>query len=444
SQSILDPFGLTYPTAVQATLEGGALSVRFNPTGSLVAAGTWNGAAVVWDLVTGAQVRTLEGHAKKKQVTCVDWSRNSRYLLSAGKDWNVVVWDLSVLSQPLDRYTTIRFDQPVSSAAFHPRNSKIVLVVLASGEAFIVDTRHDHHSRIELCETIDESDEEAQRYLYLRSAITTAKFNPSGKLVFAGTAAGSLLVFNTRTGTMIGRHSVAGAGQMKQIAFARSGRFFITNSSDRILRQFEVPTYPTPSEDMTILDEELEPSLRFSDPINRVAWNGVVVSPDGEWLAGGAADAAGHKIYIWDLSSDGQFTATLDGGRELLVDLDWHPSQPCIASVTKVGDIIVFRTPSEERWGAFAGGFEEVDENVEYEEREDEFDIEDEDVVEARKRKAEEEPVDMDDDWTPHKATGGPVQETFDDDALWAEDDPDDDVDTHFDLPVLYDDEDEE
>jgi len=40
-----------------------------------------------------------------------------------------------------------------------------------------------------------------------------------------------------------------------------------------------------------------------------------------------------------------------------------------------MGDIHVWHKPTEERWGAFAGGFEEVDENVEYVEREDEFDI---------------------------------------------------------------------
>ena len=42
---------------------------------------------------------------------------------------------------------------------------------------------------------------------------------------------------------------------------------------------------------------------------------------------------------------------------------------------------MIWHCPSPERWGAFAGGFEEVDENVEYEEREDEFDI-DEDEME--------------------------------------------------------------
>ena len=53
----------------------------------------------------------------------------------------------------------------------------------------------------------------------------------------------------------------------------------------------------------------------------------------------------------------------------------WHPSKSSILSVTKQGNILIWHCPHPERWGAFAGGFEEVDENVEYEEKEDEFDI---------------------------------------------------------------------
>jgi hypothetical protein len=55
--------------------------------------------------------------------------------------------------------------------------------------------------------------------------------------------------------------------------------------------------------------------------------------------------------------------------------LQWHPNKPSIVSTTNHGNILIWNCPSPERWGAFAGGFEEVDENVEYEEREDEFDI---------------------------------------------------------------------
>jgi hypothetical protein len=35
----------------------------------------------------------------------------------------------------------------------------------------------------------------------------------------------------------------------------------------------------------------------------------------------GAADPATHKIYIWDISNDGQFATALDGGREPLIDI---------------------------------------------------------------------------------------------------------------------------
>ena len=35
----------------------------------------------------------------------------------------------------------------------------------------------------------------------------------------------------------------------------------------------------------------------------------------------GAADSTSHRIFIWDLAS-GQFATSLDGGRELLTDMD--------------------------------------------------------------------------------------------------------------------------
>jgi COMPASS component SWD1 len=35
----------------------------------------------------------------------------------------------------------------------------------------------------------------------------------------------------------------------------------------------------------------------------------------------GAADAAKHRIYVWDLSQEGVFHETLEGGREPLVDV---------------------------------------------------------------------------------------------------------------------------
>lgn len=113
----------------------------------------------------------------------------------------------------------------------------------------------------------------------------------------------------------------------------------MTNSSDRTLRQFNLPIYPPPNADREYIEQELEPTHRFNDPINKTAWHAMSYSPDGEWLAGGihicqylfvqaadiysgqlgAADPATHKIYIWDIQNDGQFACALDGGREPLI-----------------------------------------------------------------------------------------------------------------------------
>ena len=83
----------------------------------------------------------------------VNWSRNNRYLVSSSLDSTVIVWDLSVLNHPelnpqipiqsssTARVQTLRFDAPVASAQFHPRNSRIVLATLTCNEVVLVDLR---------------------------------------------------------------------------------------------------------------------------------------------------------------------------------------------------------------------------------------------------------------------------------------------------------------
>ena len=56
------------------------------------------------------------------------WSRNSQFVLTSSKDWNVIVWDLASECDPPQRFTTVRFDAPVVSASFHPRNRYVSLI----------------------------------------------------------------------------------------------------------------------------------------------------------------------------------------------------------------------------------------------------------------------------------------------------------------------------
>lgn len=128
---------------------------------------------------------------------------------------------------------------------------------------------------------------------------------------------------------------------------------------------------------------------RFQDLVNRTPWLGIGFSGDSEYVFGGAAHKVAHNIYIWDRGA-GVLDKILQGPRDSLIDVDWHPTRPMLASVSNTGAVYLWFTPPTETWSAYAPGFEELEENIVYEEREDEFDLEDEEELTRRKQDEEE------------------------------------------------------
>ncbi|WVQ95571.1 hypothetical protein IAU59_002668 [Kwoniella sp. CBS 9459] len=418
-QQLLNPFAQKYPEAVDSTLSSQAVSVLFNPygpfAGHYLAVGGSDGIVEVWDVETRGVIRVLEGHVKA--VGGLSWSRNSRYLLTSSHDATAIVWDLSILSHPSlrprtpatssssfetaasasssktpllsttasgvsARAHTIRFDAPVASAVFHPRNSKIVLATLTCGEVVLVDLRDGSKTVLKDEVEGDEGDQE-EGASSKRSSMACAVFSPCGSRIYAGTTGGVLLVIDPLSKFVLQRVKVANAA-IRQLRFDASGHHIILSASDRALRLLSVDP----------ISNTLTPLHRFQDLVNRSPWHAIGFSGDGEYVMGGAGHKMAHNVFVWDREST-VLIKVLEGPKEPLVDCDWHPTRPVIASVATSGDVHIWQTSSPDNWAAFAPGFEELEENIEYDEREDEFDIEDETDLARRKDLEEDLEIDV-------------------------------------------------
>lgn len=112
---------------------GDLMSVAFDPSGELVAAGGSSGATWLWDLRSKRRVARLAGH--RNTVTAVGFSSDGRYLVTAGHDGVAKVWTLP----GGDLVTVLRTGAPqLEGAAFTP-NGRLLAVAGTGGRATVFD-----------------------------------------------------------------------------------------------------------------------------------------------------------------------------------------------------------------------------------------------------------------------------------------------------------------
>lgn len=498
---LLNPFTIDIPDSVSTTLSTAECSVLlFNHgpstlSGQYLAVGRSDGYITIWDIETKSVLRLLAGHVRP--VTGLAWSTYHRYLASCSGDWNVIIWDLGVkpsigggpstirrasgraggkpveeqgdggeeardsamldeshgaagLPYTSERKRTIRFDCPVTSVQFAPGNSKRLVVVLASNEAYLVDiedkiritatawnTSQSSATRAATTApfTVEDVPSSSKRIPLLTTTstatssaandhqenetttaapatnigITAARFTPDSRHILAGTTKGTLLTFDANTGQLLDSSKVlATSSAVKELKFDSNGRYAVVNCNDRAIRILSISyhlAYPSFSTNHPVTSDlnsnkqqqpgsqaipELSLLHKVQDMIQRTPWTNLGFSPTSEYIFAGASHKASHNVYIWDRTS-GTLQKVLEGPKDWVIGVDWHPNRPMLASVSNTGAIYLWFTPSEEIWSAYAPGFEELEENIEYQEREDEFDfLHDGENVGKRKQQEEE------------------------------------------------------
>ena len=68
-------------------------SVAFSPDGRTLASGDWENTVVLWEVVTGRFIQTLEGHSST--VFSITFSPDGRTLASGSTDDTIVLWDVA-------------------------------------------------------------------------------------------------------------------------------------------------------------------------------------------------------------------------------------------------------------------------------------------------------------------------------------------------------------
>jgi WD40 repeat protein len=95
--------------------------VTVTPDGKRVVSASWDNTLKVWDLASGAEARTLAGHADG--IGCVEITPDGKWVVSASEDHTLKMWDLE---SGAEERTLIGYHSYVRSVAITPDGKRAV------------------------------------------------------------------------------------------------------------------------------------------------------------------------------------------------------------------------------------------------------------------------------------------------------------------------------
>ena len=220
-------------------------------------------------------------------------------------------------------------------------------------------------------------------------------FTAFGNHIIAGTSKGWINIIETQTCTTVHSTRLCN-GVVILLRLSNNGRDLVVNSSDRVIRTIVLPDLSQLGVDLERQpsDIKLQVEHKFQDVVNRLSWNHVGFSSSaGDFII--ASTFMNPDIYVWE-RSHGSLVKILEGPREELGVVEWHPFRPMVVACgLESGCIYTWSVVTPQKWSALAPDFGEVEENVPYIEREDEFDIHPAEEVHQRRLDQEDEVPDV-------------------------------------------------
>lgn len=353
----------------------------FNRKGSLLGVGCNDGHIIIYDFITRTVVKIIAAHAGNP-VCSLDWSRNSHKLVSCSMDSSVTVWDAKSGGNLL-RW---RLPSPVVKVQFNPRNDRFILICPVKHAPVLLEITYPEKGQ--KVATVN------HKILPIDSdSNIVASFDRRGEHIYTGDTRGRIIIFKCpktfedgENPTIVSSFRIPSNPSIREIEFgAHNKTLFLVNSSDRAIRIYDCNRALNAGPDGTC--DEIRKIL---DNVAKTMWHKCCLSADPS----ASYICVGHqnRIQIYETET-GSVMKIITGNEkgDWIVDLRLHPIRPIAVSVSN-GRVSVWARPQIENWSAYAPEFQELEKNMEYEERESEFDLEDEDNM-----KKETDNIDMED-----------------------------------------------
>lgn len=293
--------------AYQRTLaghKGTVYSNTFSPDGLTVAAGSYDGTVMLWDVQTGSSLRTLP-MSDEYLVYTIAISRVGDHL-AAGVGYDVMLGNVKTGAQ---------------TRALKGHTGRVFTVAFEPGGEMLVSGGQDHTIRV-----WDVRTGQTLRTLAGHAdEVNALAFSADGKLLASGSYDGTVIIWEVATWAVKAR-LVGHVGHVYAVAFASDGRTLVSGGEDKTVRLWDVQSgalkqtpYQHPGvvnsvafapddgtiasageDDVVRLWDARAGTLRQTLRRHTAAVNSVAFAPDGRTLASGSTD---KTVILWGLQT---------------------------------------------------------------------------------------------------------------------------------------------
>jgi len=283
---------------------GEVLTARFSPCGAFLATAGFDKTVLLWDVFRGCRnYCALKGH--HKAVLQLVWAAGSERIYSCSADRTVCVWDAE-------------YGEIARRLVGH--GSHVNAVATAREDPTMVVSGGDDST----CRIWDARARFPQRTLSCRAQCTAVEASADGRVVFEGGIDNVVRAHDLRRGDSEGSVLFELEGHLDTVTGVRlspDGTHLLTNGMDNTVRSWDVrPFVPGDTRAVRVF---LGAQHNHEKNLLRCAWG-----PDGRQATAGSSD---WLVHVWDVGT-GKIAYKLPGHRGSVNEVDFHPTQPVVAS----------------------------------------------------------------------------------------------------------------